>query len=43
VRDYQAELANFAYRRGIACTAVEAEAPLEQMVFRVFRQAGLIR
>lgn len=43
VRDYQAELAGFAYRRGIACTAVEAEAPLEQIVFRVFRQAGMIR
>ncbi|USG64940.1 DUF58 domain-containing protein [Brevibacillus ruminantium] len=43
VRDYQEELAQFAYKRGIAVLDVETERPLEEVVFRVFRQAGMIR
>lgn len=41
--DFQRELASFAYGRGIACVAIEAEQTLESIVFQVFRQAGLIR
>lgn len=43
VRDYQAELAQFAYRRGMAVLDVQTQMPLEDVVFRVFRQAGMIR
>lgn len=43
LRDYQQQLAGFAYRRGIAYVPVKAEQPLEQLVFQVFRQAGIIR
>jgi uncharacterized protein (DUF58 family) len=43
VRDYQAALAQFAYRRGISAVDVKTETPLEEVVFQVFRQAGMIR
>lgn len=43
VRDYQAALSAYAYGRGITYAGVEAEQPPEQIVFGIFRQAGLIR
>lgn len=43
VREYQRQLASFAYGRGISFVAVHPEQPLEAMLFSVFRQAGVIR
>ncbi|MGO0063278.1 DUF58 domain-containing protein [Brevibacillus fluminis] len=40
---YQAQLSAFAFGRGIAYVSVEAEQSPEQIVFGIFRQAGLIR
>lgn len=43
VQAYQSALARYAFGRGIACVGVEAEQPLEQIVFGIFRQTGLLR
>lgn len=43
LRDFQQQLSAFAFGRGISYVAVQAEQPLEQIVFQVFRQAGIIR
>lgn len=43
VRDYRRELSAFAYGRGISFLGIEAEQPVESIVFHVFRQAGIIR
>lgn len=40
---FQERMAAFAYKRGISYVPVQAEQPLEAIVFQVFRQAGIIR
>lgn len=43
VHGFKAELSAFAFGRGIVYVGVEAEQSPEQIVFGIFRQAGLIR
>lgn len=40
---YQAELAVFAYSRGMQYLPIHAEASVETIMFRLFKQAGIIR
>lgn len=43
IRDYQAALSAYAFGRGITYVSVETEQSPEQIVFGIFRKAGLIR
>jgi hypothetical protein len=43
VHDYKDNLARFAFSRGMTYVDVEPEQTVEQIIFQVFQQSGLIR
>lgn len=43
LNSFKQDLSNFAYKRGIAYLRVDSEISIEQIIFNVFKQSGLIR